>query len=173
MSSSGETLKVLYGHSDDVYSLAFSPDGKIIASGSYDNTIRLWDVASGKCLRELRDYWGIRSVAFSPDGKILASGSYDKTIRLWDIHFYFMFLKNGKPTPLFYAFAEGVNFYWQIKRGGVESMPQAELFRGPQENFSSRYDPKFNPLLNPPEKGQSKFDQILEWSKEQIEKKRE
>ncbi len=170
--ASGKTLGVLSGHSDDVYGLAFRPDGKILASGSYDNTIRLWDIGSGKCLRELRDYWGIRSVAFSPDGKILASGSYDKTIRLWDIDFYFMFLKNGKPTPLFYAFAEGVNFYWQIKRGGVASIPQAELFRGPQEDFSSKYDPKFNPLLNPPAKGQSKFDQILQWSEEQIEKKR-
>jgi WD40 repeat protein len=171
--ASGQTLGVLSGHSDDVYGLAFRPDGKILASGSYDNTIRLWDVASGKCLRELRDYWGIRSVAFSPDGKILASGSYDKTIRLWDIHFYFMFFKNGKPTPLFYAFVEGVNFYWQIKRGGLETIPQAEIFRGPQEDFSSKYDPKFNPLLNPPAEGQSKFDQILKWSKAQIKKKRQ
>ena len=112
-------------------------------------------------------------MAFRKEKKILASASYDKTIRLWDIDFYFLFLENGKPTPLFNAFAEGVNFYWQIKRGGVESIFQAELFRGPQEDFSSKYDPKFNPLLNPPAKEQSKFDQILEWSKAQIEKKRQ
>ena len=84
-----------------------------------------------------------------------------------------MFLKNGKPTPLFHAFVEGVNFYWRIKRGGVESVPQAELFRGPQEEFNTSYDPKFNSLLNPPAEGQSKFDQILEWSQAQIEKKRQ
>jgi hypothetical protein len=170
--ATGQILRELHGHSGGVRSVDFSPDGKKLASGSYDDTIRIWNLKSGKGLLILRGHSNdVRRVTFSPDGKILASASYDKTVRLWDIDFYFMFLKNGKPTPLFHAFAEGVNFYWQIKRGGVESISQADLFRGPQEDFSSKYDPRFNPLLNPPAKGQSKFDQILEWSKKQIKRK--
>ena len=171
--ASGQSIKILNGHSDDIYSLAFSPDGKILASGSYDNTIRLWDIASGKSLREMHDNWAIRSVAFSPDGKTLASGTYDKNIRLWDIDFSFMFVKNGKPTPLFYAFEEGANFVWRIKRGDSTSIPQVDLLRSPQEDISVTYDTRFKPLLYPPAPGQSKFDQILEWSRRQIENKKE
>jgi WD40 repeat protein len=78
----GEPLR---GHSGSVYSVAFSPDGKTLASGSLDDTIRLWDVESGQQIGEpLRGHTSsVNSVAFSPDGKILASGSSDGTIRLW------------------------------------------------------------------------------------------
>ena len=75
----------LEGHSSSVYSVAFSQDGKIVASGSVDKTIRLWDTATGKSLQTLEGHSGyVFSVAFSQDGKMVASGSYDKTIRLWD-----------------------------------------------------------------------------------------
>jgi len=78
---------VLSGHYGYVLSVAFSPDGNILASGSQDNTIRLWDVSLRKPLGEpLIGHSGwVRSIAFSPDGKILASGSRDNTVRLWDV----------------------------------------------------------------------------------------
>ena len=74
------------GHSGQVTSVAFSPDGKMILSGSFDQTIKLWDAATG---REIRTFNGhlstVQAVAFSPDGKQIISGSYDSTIKLWDI----------------------------------------------------------------------------------------
>ncbi|MCP2728856.1 NB-ARC domain-containing protein [Limnofasciculus baicalensis] len=74
------------GHLSWVHSVAFSPEGQILASGSNDETVRLWDVNTGQCLKTLRGHTGcVQSVAFSPDGQILASGSNDQTVRLWDV----------------------------------------------------------------------------------------
>jgi WD40 repeat protein len=79
-------LLVLTGHSHCVYSVAYSPDGKHIVSGSHDKTVRVWNGSSGfeifPALRGHED--AVLSVAFSPDGKRIISGSRDKTVRVWD-----------------------------------------------------------------------------------------
>jgi len=78
-------LVIQTGHADRVSTVAFSPDGRMLASGSDDNTIKLWDVATGQELRTLTGHARqVSSVAFSSDGRTLASGSADKTIKLWD-----------------------------------------------------------------------------------------
>ncbi len=75
----------LRGHSDWIGRIAWSPDGKILASPSVDQTIRLWDAQTGQHLRTLEGHSNsVISVAWSPDGKTLASGADDKTIRFWD-----------------------------------------------------------------------------------------
>ncbi|MCF4968572.1 trypsin-like peptidase domain-containing protein [Nostoc sp. CMAA1605] len=90
--------KTLIGHSTkvnqygviegQVESVAFSPDGRTLASGSHDNTIKIWNIATGQAIRTLNgNSFSIvfNSVAFSPDGKTLASGSWDTTIKIWNV----------------------------------------------------------------------------------------
>ena len=81
-----ELISTLEGHTDVVFSVAFSRDGTILASGSWDDTVRLWDVATGANLATLTEHTdAVFSVAFSRDGTTLASGSFDNTVRLWDV----------------------------------------------------------------------------------------
>lgn len=79
-------ILTLRGHTAWVQSLSFSPDGRVLASGSYDQTIRLWDVQTGQCLKTLRGHEGpVQSLSFSPDGRSLVSGGHDQTIRVWGV----------------------------------------------------------------------------------------
>jgi WD40 repeat protein len=69
-----------------VGTLAFHPRGLTLASGSYDQTIKLWDVHAGQCLNTLQSQAGtVRSLAFNADGTILATCGLDETIKLWDM----------------------------------------------------------------------------------------
>src|SRR5262245_45484368 len=87
LSAQGPQLRgTLKGHTKAVVCVAYSPDGKTLASGSLDTTVKLWDVRTGKERATLKGHTDkVWSVAFSPDGKTLASGSHDKTIKLWDV----------------------------------------------------------------------------------------
>jgi WD40 repeat protein len=86
-------LVVQTGHGAQVNTVAFSPDGRTLASGnSLDSTIKLWNVATGRELRTLIDHGNnvsnnvdVSSVAFSPDGRTLASGGTDNFVKLWDV----------------------------------------------------------------------------------------
>ena len=83
-------MKTKMGRMLGVVSVAYSPDSKTLASGSLDETIKLWDVATGKERATVMGhtdavYANVYSVAYSPDGKTLASGSFDRTIKLWDV----------------------------------------------------------------------------------------
>ncbi len=82
--------QILYGHSERVYSVAFSPNGQFIASGSTDQSVCLWHwqgaALGGQLHQRLVGHRQlVRTVAFSPDSQLIASGSYDETIRLWDV----------------------------------------------------------------------------------------
>ncbi|MEH2183825.1 NB-ARC domain-containing protein [Nostoc sp.] len=79
-------LKTLQGHLSRVWTIAFSPDGQMLASGSDDQTIRLWNAHDSTCLTVLQGHTGgVTSVRFSPNGQILASASEDSSIRLWSV----------------------------------------------------------------------------------------
>jgi WD40 repeat protein len=86
------SLRSLVGHKDDIYAVTFTPDGRTLASGSKDNTAKIWNVDNGKVIYSLPGFDeqyvclnpGVFTVAFSPDGRTLASGDC-RTVAFWDV----------------------------------------------------------------------------------------
>jgi WD40 repeat protein/serine/threonine protein kinase len=108
--------RVLEGHTDPVTSVCMSSDGRLALSGSLDNTLKFWDIATGKCLRTFQGHTrhgvfrvqGVYSVCMSQDGRLALSGSLDNTLKLWDV-------ETGQYLRTF----EGHTFF---HRGSVDSV---------------------------------------------------
>jgi WD40 repeat protein len=85
-SRTGQCLKTIQGHREKISGLCFSSDGTLLATGGYDQKVKLWDTSSGQCAKTLQGQvsW-LRSVVFSPNGKILASSGIENFARLWDV----------------------------------------------------------------------------------------
>ena len=101
--NTGQCLKTLEGHSYIVNSVAYSPDGTKIISGSCGKTIKIWDANIGQCLKTLEGHsWSVNSVAYSPDGTKIISGSLDETVKIWDVN-------TGQCLKTLEGHSEGVN----------------------------------------------------------------
>ena len=139
-------LQTLTGHGglfSGVNSVAISPDNQVLASGSDDKSIRLWNVATGEVIATLVGHTGfVQSVAFSPDGAILASGSDDKMIKLWDLQTYQEICTLSEHSRA----VKSVTFspippQPPLGKGGQFDPPQPPLAKGGQ------FDPPQPPLL--------------------------
>jgi WD40 repeat protein len=107
-------------HKDAVHCVAWSPDGKLLATCGYDRHIKLWDVISGKEVRTLRDHSdAVYGVAFHPGGALLASAAADRTVKVWDVATGRRLYTLGQSTDWVYSVAWSPNGH-SLAAGGVD-----------------------------------------------------
>ena len=92
--SQGTKLIVQTGHFGDILSVAYSPNGKMVVTGSKDGTAKLWEVSTGRELRSFKHADWVQSVVIAPNGEMLITGSRDNLAKLWD-------LRTGEEIRLF------------------------------------------------------------------------
>ncbi len=93
-------------HDDVIQAMAFSPDGRVLATAGYDRLLKLWDVEAGKEVRVLRDHSdSVYGLGFSPDGRLLASGGADRAVKVWDVATGSRLYTLGESTDWVYAAA--------------------------------------------------------------------
>ena len=141
--ASGQLKNTLVGHTDEVDSMVFAPDGKTIASASaYDGTVRLWDAETGQLKISLDHFNFVFSVAFAPDGKTIASAVGDKAVRLWDAEtgqlkntlewhaggvLSVAFAPDGKTIAS--ASADGIIQLWDVASGQLKNTMEGHTYQ--------------------------------------------
>jgi WD40 repeat protein len=121
--TSGQLLRTFKGHKDSVLGVAFSPDGKWLASAGYDGTVKVWDIATAQPLHTLTGHRrAVFNVAFSPDGRRLASAGMDRTVRLWD-------LTTGEEFPFSPLELDGP-YFWHLLAFSPDGTRLASATRG-------------------------------------------
>jgi eukaryotic-like serine/threonine-protein kinase len=142
---------MLQGHEDEIESVVFSSDGKMLATGSRDRTARLWQMDALRECAVLRGHRGwVRSLAFSPDGKTLASACWENVAKLWDVTSKRELLEMPQPgirAGSTVAFAPGgkvlaVGGNANIRLWDISSLTrdprQSALFRSPRDTVSGQ-----------------------------------
>ena len=98
--------RTIPAHADLIHDLTFAPDGKMLATCSYDRLIKLWDIATGNEIRTLKDHSdAVYGIAFRPDGKLLASAAADRAVKVWDVATGTRLYTLGDSTDWVYAVA--------------------------------------------------------------------
>jgi WD40 repeat protein len=123
---SARELRTFTGHTRGVHSIAFSPDGRLLASGGRDGAIKLWELPGGTQLRTLTGHTdSVLSVAFSQNGQTLASGGSDETVKIWEVASgrELRTLKGSSPIALS---PDG----WMLASGGWEKIKLFDIASG-------------------------------------------
>ena len=135
--------------------MAFSPDGRYALSGSWDKTLKLWDINTGKEIRTFRGHSSyVRSVAFSPDGRYALSGSWDETLKLWDISAFtggIAVTPKPKLPPELYVIEGSIAFRESSGNQKLDALEKGEISvtignRGPGEAYNLKAELKSSTL---------------------------